>query len=86
VFCQSRHRGAIIQKAGCDENRYAIFFTALKPSLRLADYFLDSAHLAGFETNLDAMRMLRGFGQNILYHTARAFAGALISFQNDFNG
>jgi len=46
----------------------------------LADHLFDPAHLARLETHLDAVRMPRGYCQNILNYTVRSLAGALIFF------
>lgn len=54
-------------------------------SALLSDDFLHSANFAGFKSNLDAVRMICGVGQNVSHDSARALSRALILFLDDFN-
>jgi hypothetical protein len=57
--------------------------TQLKTAL--FDDLLNSADLAAFQADFDAVRMMRRFGQDVFDHAARPLAGALIGFQNDLD-
>src|SRR3954471_1931705 len=53
--------------------------------MALFDDLLNSADLAAFQSDFDAVWMMRRFGQDVFDHAARPLAGALIGFQDDLD-
>src|SRR2546423_8128341 len=56
-----------------------------KSSAASFDDLLNSADLAAFKADFDAMRVMRRFGQDVFDDATRPLAGALVGFQDDLD-